>query len=150
MRRNNLNFKKMERMMGIKNKTNTDRINYQAKGKELSFDHYRRLMNQNEVYHHPKLPIVVVRTDHNRTLKIIDKVRMVELRVFQGEYLYVVCEGKAVTVHKLVAESYNNKLVGDNEDIHHCNCNKMDNNFENLIIINRKLHKELHKSLKFS
>ena len=150
MRRNNLNFKKMERMMGIKNKTNTDRINYQAKGKELSSDHYRRLMNQNEVYHHPKLPIVVVRTDHNRTLKIIDKVRMVELRVFQGEYLYVVCEGKAVTVHKLVAESYNNKLVGDNEDIHHCNCNKMDNNFENLIIINRKLHKELHKSLKFS
>lgn len=150
MRRNNLNFKKMERMMGIKNKTNTERITYQAKGKELTISHYKRLLNQNEVYHHPTLPIVVVRTNHNRTIKIIDKVRMVELRVFHGEYLYVVCEGKAITVHKIVAESYNNQLVGDNEDIHHCNCNKMDNNFENLIIINRKLHREFHKNIRVS
>ena len=145
MRKNNLNFKKMERMMGIKNKTNTDRINYQAKGKELSSDHYRRLMNQNEVYHHPKLPIVVVRTDYNRTLKIIDKVRMVELRVFQGEYLYVVCEGKAVTVHKLVAESYNNEIIKDKWNIHHINGNKNDNRPENLVPLPISLHKEIHK-----
>ena len=35
--------------MGIKNNTNKERITYQAKGIELSTDHYRRLMNQREV-----------------------------------------------------------------------------------------------------
>lgn len=150
MRKNNLNFKKMERMMGIKNNTNKERITYQAKGTELSTDHYRRLMNQREVYKHPSLPIVVVRTNHNRTIKFIDAIRMVELRIFRGSYPYLVFEGKAIACHKIVAESFNNQLVGDNEDIHHCNLNKGDYNFENLIIIDRKLHKEFHKSIQIS
>ena len=150
MRKNNLNFKKMERMMGIKNNTNKERITYQAKGTELSTDHYRRLMNQREVYKHPSLPIVVVRTNHNRTIKFIDTIRMVELRIFRGSYPYLVFEGKAIACHKIVAESFNNQLVGDNEDIHHCNLNKNDYNFENLIIIDRKLHKEFHKSIQIS
>lgn len=150
MRKNNLNFKKMERMMGIKNNTNKERITYQAKGTELSTDHYRRLMKQREVYKHPSLPIVVVRTNHNRTIKFIDAIRMVELRIFRGSYPYLVFEGKAIACHKIVAESFNNQLVGDNEDIHHCNLNKSDYNFENLIIIDRKLHKEFHKSIQIS
>ena len=150
MRKNNLNFKKMERMMGIKNNTNKERITYQAKGTELSTDHYRRLMNQREVYRHPLLPIVVVRTNYNRTIKFIDAIRMVELRIFRGSYPYLVFEGKAIACHKIVAESFNNQLVGDNEDIHHCNLNKGDYNFENLIIIDRKLHKEFHKSIQIS
>ena len=150
MRKNNLNFKKMERMMGIKNNTNKERITYQAKGTELSTDHYRRLMSQREVYRHPSLPIVVVRTNYNRTIKFIDAIRMVELRIFRGSYPYLVFEGKAIACHKIVAESFNNQLVGDNEDIHHCNLNKGDYNFENLIIIDRKLHKEFHKSIQIS
>ena len=150
MRKNNLNFKKMERMMGIKNNTNKERITYQAKGTELSADHYRRLMNQREVYRHPSLPIVVVRTNYNRTIKFIDAIRMVELRIFRGSYPYLVFEGKAIACHKIVAESFNNQLVGDSEDIHHCNLNKNDYNFENLIIIDRKLHKEFHKSIQIS
>ena len=134
----------------IKNNTNKERITYQAKGTELSTDHYRRLMNQREVYRHPSLPIVVVRTNYNRTIKFIDAIRMVELRIFRGSYPYLVFEGKAIACHKIVAESFNNQLVGDSEDIHHCNLNKNDYNFENLIIIDRKLHKEFHKSIQIS
>ena len=81
--------------MGIKNNTNKERITYQAKGTELSTDHYRRLMKQREVYRHPSLPIVVVRTNYNRTIKFIDAIRMVELRIFRGSYPYLVLRSTA-------------------------------------------------------
>ena len=145
MRKNNLNFKKMERMMGIKNNTNKERITYQAKGTELSTDHYRRLMNQREVYRHPSLPIVVVRTNYNRTIKFIDAIRMVELRIFRGSYMYIIFEGKAIACHKIVAESFSGVTINNNENIHHIDGDKHNNNFENLLILPVSLHKEIHR-----
>lgn len=149
-RKNNINFKALSRSMGVPTSTNKERITYNAKGKQLTLEHYRRLMNQKEVFQHPTLPIAVVKTNHNRTIKFIDTIRMVELRVFNGNYPYLIIEGQAISAHKVSIESYENRLVGDNESIHHCNLNKQDFDYNNLIIIGKKLHKEFHKNIKAS
>lgn len=150
MRRKNLNFKALSRSMGVPTSTNKERINYTARGKQLTPEHYQRLMKQREVFKHPTLPIAVIKTNHNRTIKFIDTVRMVELRIFNGVYPYLIIDGQVITAHKVSIESYANRLVGDNESVHHCNLNKQDFDFENLIIIDKKLHNEFHRYINAS
>lgn len=145
MGRKNINFKALARSMGVPTSTNTERINFNARGDEIEPDHYRRLLNQKETFHHPKLPILVVRTNYNKTIKLIDKIRCVHLKIYNnGEYPYFIYEGKVYKVHRVVAEAYCGRLVKNNEDVHHCNLNKYDYRFENLIILNKLLHKEFH------
>lgn len=145
MGRKNINFKALARSMGVPTSTNTERINFNARGDEIESDHYRRLLNQKESFHHPKLPILVVRTNYSKTIKLIDKIRCVHLKIYNnGEYPYFIYEGKVYKVHRIVAEAYCGRLVKNNEDVHHCNLNKYDYRFENLIILNKLLHKEFH------
>lgn len=145
MGRKNINFKALARSMGVPTSTNTERINFNARGDEIEPDHYRRLLNQKETFHHPKLPILVVRTNYSKTIKLIDKIRCVHLKIYNnGEYPYFIYEGKVYKVHRIVAEAYCGRLVKNNEDVHHCNLNKYDYRFENLIILNKLLHKEFH------
>jgi hypothetical protein len=145
MGRKNINFKALARSMGVPTSTNTERINFNARGDEIEPDHYRRLLNQKETFHHPKLPILVVRTNYSKTIKLIDKIRCVHLKIYNnGEYPYFIYEGKVYKVHRIVAEAYCGRLVKSNEDVHHCNLNKYDYRFENLIILNKLLHKEFH------
>jgi hypothetical protein len=145
MGRKNINFKALARSMGVPTSTNTERINFNARGDEIEPDHYRRLLNQKETFHHPKLPILVVRTNYSKTIKLIDKIRCVHLKIYNnGEYPYFIYEGKVYKVHRVVAEAYCGRLVKNNEDVHHCNLNKYDYRFENLIILNKLLHKEFH------
>lgn len=145
MGRKNINFKALARSMGVPTSTNTERINFNARGDEIEPDHYRRLLNQKETFHHPKLPILVVRTNYSKTIKLIDKIRCVHLKIYNnGEYPYFIYEGKVYKVHRVVVEAYCGRLVKNNEDVHHCNLNKYDYRFENLIILNKLLHKEFH------
>lgn len=141
----NLNFKRLSRELGLEAKTNHERINSHIRGKYLELDHYHQLMRQREVYKHPTLPISVIRTNRNKTIKIVDNVRCVELRIFYGKYPYCVFEEQAYTVHKLVSESYAGRLVLEHEDVHHCNHDRKDYSFENLVIISKELHVAIHK-----
>lgn len=141
----NLNFKRLSRELGLEAKTNHERINSHIRGKYLESDHYHQLMRQREVYKHPTLPISVIRTNRNKTIKIVDNVRCVELRMFYGKYPYCVFEEQAYTVHRLIYESYSGELVKDGHDIHHVNFNRKDYSFENLISLPKEVHQKIHK-----
>lgn len=142
----NLNFKALQRSMNIKTTTNTERINYRACGKQLKPDHYHRLLKQSQVYYHPTLPLIVVKTDKNKKIKIIDSIRIVELFIEYGDkYPSIVFDGKIYKVHTIIAESYAGRTLRESENIHHINHNRYDYDFDNLIILNKKLHEEIHK-----
>ena len=143
----NINFKRLQRQMGIKTTTNRERINCRTYGKQLDKYHYHRLLNQKEVYHHPTLPIVIVKTDKNKNIKIIDKIRIVELKTYyekDSDYKKVLVDGVAKSVHKLVAEAYAGEIVPEGSDVHHIDRKKDNYDFDNLIILPRKLHEAIH------
>lgn len=144
----NINFRKMERQLGIKSHTNRERINYRAYGKQLDASHYHRLLHQKEVYFHPTLPIAVIKTDKNRNIKIIDVIRAVELKPYyekDSEYKKVLVDGVSKSIHKIVAESYAGEVVPNGYDVHHIDQRKDNYDFNNLIILPRKLHEAIHK-----
>ena len=141
----NVNYKRLSRSMNVPTTTNTERINYKYCGKQLDANYYYRLMHQDEVYHHPILKIAVIRTNKNKTIKFIDTVRAVQLKVFNDDYPYLVYEGKCYRCHQIVSESYANEIIPKGCDVHHINKNKNDYNFENLIILPRSIHEEIHK-----
>lgn len=147
----NINFKRLQRQMGIKTTTNKERINYRTYGKQLDKEHYHRLLNQKEVYHHPTLPIIIVKTDKNKNIKIIDTVRIVELKTYyekDSDYKKVLVDGVSKSVHKLVAESYVGEVVPNGYDVHHIDKRKDNYDFSNLIILPRKLHEAIHNEEK--
>ena len=90
MGRKNINFKALARSMGVPTSTNTERINFNARGDEIEPDHYRRLLKQKEVFHHPKLPILVVRTNYNKVIKLVDKIRCVHLKIYNKYLLHLI------------------------------------------------------------
>lgn len=147
----NINFRKMERQMGIKSHTNNKMINAYVdpkNAKQLDSNHYHRLINQKEVYVHQETGLIVVRTDKNKKIKIIDPYRCMEMKIIDGDkntYPFIVFDSKIIAVHIIVAESYYKKQREQDEDVHHYNHNKKDYNFENLKIIKRTEHIKLHK-----
>lgn len=141
----NVNYKRLSRSMNVPTTTNTERINYKYCGKQLDANYYYRLMHQDEVYYHPTLKIAVIRTNKNRTIKFIDTVRAVQLKVFNDDYPYLVYEGKCYRCHQVVSEAYVNEIIPTGYDVHHINKDKNDYNFENLIILPRSIHEEIHK-----
>lgn len=148
----NLNFRRIERKMGIKSHKNNKMINAYINpqnAKQLEPDHYNRLINQKEVYRHKDTGLIVVRTDKNRTIKVLDPYRIMELRIIKGNeecYPFVVFDNKAYTLHKVIAEAVYGKQIEDDEDIHHIDCNKKNYEFENLAIMKRSEHIKLHKN----
>lgn len=148
-KRNNLNFKSLSRAMKVPTSTNRERINYYAYGKQLTQSHYLRLMAQKEVYNHPTLPIAVVKTTYRQKIKIIDKIRAVELTEYyekDSPYPKVMIDGVSKSIHRLVVEAYSGELIKENQNVHHCDNNKDNYDFNNLIILNKKLHEELHRT----
>ena len=141
----NLNYKRLSRSMNVPTSTNTERINYKYCGKQLDANYYYRLMHQDEVYHHPTLKIAVVKTNKNKTIKLIDTVRAVQLKVFKDEYPYIVYEGKCYRVHRVVSEAYTGEIIKDGWDCHHINKQKDDYNVENLVVLPRCIHEEIHR-----
>ena len=51
-----------------------------------------------------------------------------------------------IALHRVVMENYHNRLLADNEVVHHINHNKLDNRIENLMVMSINEHVRLHKS----
>ena len=77
----------------------------------------------------------------------------IEKIVKTGDYRYAVVKDhpKAnkhgyVSLHRIMVENHLNRLLKDDEIVHHINRNKLDNRIENLQVMPISEHVRLHKS----
>jgi len=54
--------------------------------------------------------------------------------------------GKWEYVHRRVGEKKLNRELNKNEHVHHIDKNRKNNNYGNLVVLNKKIHQHLHKS----
>jgi phage antirepressor YoqD-like protein len=77
----------------------------------------------------------------------------IEKLVNKGDYLYCVVKdhpkrtkNNYVLYHRIVMENHLNRLLTDNEVIHHIDNNKKNNDISNLQLMNNKEHNRLHST----
>lgn len=75
----------------------------------------------------------------------------IEKAVKKGDYIYAVVREHPgstkfgyVLEHRIVMENSLNRLLGENEVVHHINGNKKDNRIENLEILDHREHVRIH------
>jgi hypothetical protein len=59
-------------------------------------------------------------------------------------YLYCSVDGNKIAVHRLVVEQREGRMLGSHEIVHHVDHDPLNNAPENLVILNRSEHMQLH------
>jgi hypothetical protein len=63
-----------------------------------------------------------------------------------GYRMYKTPNGTYKYTHRRVGEKKIGRKLKHNEEVHHINKDKKDNRYENLVVLKKTIHKELHKS----
>lgn len=51
-------------------------------------------------------------------------------------------------VHYIVSLAWMPELLGEGKEIHHCDLNTQNNSVDNLVVLDREVHKKIHKLLR--
>lgn len=104
-------------------------------------------INSGDFKKHPLYP-VIVKYNGKELYDLRDNLKLEIRRNKQGSKTCRILGMGRKMVSRITAESWYNKLIGEDEDIHHKDENKDNNYFKNLEILNRKKHIELHRKQK--
>lgn len=63
-------------------------------------------------------------------------------------YKYICVSGKKLSEHRVIMESRLQRKLTRNEDVHHIDGNKSNNDINNLILLTKSKHTKLHADLK--
>ena len=68
----------------------------------------------------------------------------VMMKVLKSKYKAIKVNGKKIDLHRHIMQSHLGRQLGFNECVHHIDGNKLNNNLENLVVIDRGSHMKHH------
>lgn len=104
-------------------------------------------VNSGDFKKHPIYP-VIVKYNGKEIYDLRDNLKLEIRRNKQGSKICRILGFGKIMMSRITAESWYNRLIGKEENIHHKDENKDNNYFKNLVIINKEKHVELHRKKK--
>lgn len=104
-------------------------------------------INSGSFKKHPIYPIIV-KYNGKEVYDLRDNLKLEIKRNKQGSKICTVLGLGKFMISRITAESWYNKLISKQENVHHKDENKDNNYFKNLEIINKKKHDALHNQKK--
>lgn len=103
-------------------------------------------INSGDFKKHPIYP-VIVKYNGKEIYDLRDNFKVEIKKNKQGSKICRVLGYNRLMVSRLTAESWYNKIIKDDEDVHHIDFNEHNNFFKNLSIIKKKEHIEIHREI---
>ena len=104
-------------------------------------------INSGDFKKHPRYP-VIVKYNGKEIYDLRDNLKIEIKRNKQGSKICRILGVKKKMVSRITAEAWYNKIIGENENVHHKDENKDNNYYKNLAIIDKEKHIELHRKKK--
>lgn len=104
-------------------------------------------INSGSFKKHPIYPIIV-KYNGKEIYDLRDNLKLEIRKNKQGSKICTVLGLGKLMISRITAESWYNRLISKDENVHHKDENKQNNYFKNLQIINKKEHDALHHKKK--
>lgn len=110
----------------------------------ISDDEIVEKINSGDFKKHPLYPIIV-KYNGKEIYDLRDNYKIEIMKNKQGSKVCRILGFKRIMVSRITAESWYNKIIKPDENIHHIDENENNNFFKNLRIIKKTKHIELHR-----